>query len=291
MKSLHGAAPRMELTRRMVFRGNAAAFGGRIVRPSDVVLEMPGASSLPVTGGRSIARIPRTQFKNFVSFESASTLAEGLFDELKGAIALSNHGVREDTLASSTRAQAEIRKLVVGSKQRLTVKRLSAELLAKSPTGSGEPPISLGDASVDGLQIDGFKVKVEIEKDVFQRCDTYSKLLAAADKADFARKYRNQFFMATDFPGRPAPPFGRPLRGRETIYATIVKKIDWDGQPNPRARIDNHTIIVEDFGTIFFGELFISSTSRRLTMMRLELGSDEGGQASGPEVDINGGWS
>jgi hypothetical protein len=281
----------MELKRRMVFRGNAAAFGGRIVRPSDIVLEMPGASSLPVTGGRSISRMARTQFKDVVSFESATTLAEGLFDDLDGAVALSNHLVREDTLTSSTRAHAEIRELVVGSRQRLRVKRLSAELLARSPAGSGEPPIALGDCSVDGLQIDGFKVKVDIERDVFQRCDTYSKLLAAADQPEFSREYRNQFFMATDFPGRPTPPFGRPLRGRETIYAAIVKKIDWDGQPNPRARIDNHTIVVEDFGTIFFGELLISSTSRRLTMMRLELGSDQGGSAGGPEVDINGSWS
>src|SRR5688572_8949879 len=100
----------MDLTRRLVFRGNAVAFGGRIVRPEDVVLVMPSASSIPVTGGRTVARIPRTKFKNFVSFESASTLAEGLFDDLKGAIALSNHTVREDSLTATTRVRAEISK-------------------------------------------------------------------------------------------------------------------------------------------------------------------------------------
>ena len=31
--------------------------------------------------------------------------------------------------------------------------------------------------------------------------------------------------------------------------------------------------------------------ARRLTLMRLELGSDGGGMAGGPDVDTNGGYS
>ena len=40
---------------RYVFHSHAAAFGGRIVRPKDIVLEAGGASALLVTGGRSVA--------------------------------------------------------------------------------------------------------------------------------------------------------------------------------------------------------------------------------------------
>jgi hypothetical protein len=281
----------MELGRRFVFRGNAAAFGGRIVRPEDIVLEMPGASALPVTGGRSISKIGRTQFKEFVSFDSASTFAEGLFDDRQGAIALSNHLLQEDALTTSTRVQAEIRKLVVGSKQRLTVERLAAELRAKSPEGSGEPRITLGDVMVEGVVIDGFKLRVEIERGVFQRYDTHAKLLTAADDPDFVRRSGKHLFMTTNFEGRPAPPSGRLVPGCETIYATIVRTIDWDGPPDPAAQIDHHSVVVKDFGRIFFGEILITSTSRRLTMMRLELGSDAGGTASAADVDINGSWS
>jgi hypothetical protein len=281
----------MELGRRFVFRGNAAAFGGRIVRPEDIVLEMPGASALPVTGGRSISKIGRTQFKEFVSFDSASTFAEGLFDDRQGAIALSNHLLQEDALTTSTRVQAEIRKLVVGSKQRLTVERLAAELRAKSPAGSGEPRITLGDVMVEGVAIDGFKLRVEIERGVFQRYDTHAKLLTAADDEDFVRRHGKHLFMTTDFEGRPAPPAGRLVPGCETIYATIVRTIEWDGPADPAAQIDHHSVVVKDFGRIFFGEILITSSSRRLTLMRLELGSDDGGSAGGPDVDINGSWS
>jgi hypothetical protein len=281
----------MELRRRFVFRGNAAAFGGRIVRPEDIVFEMPGASSLPISGGRSVAKIPRTQFKDYLSFESASTFAEGLFDDLDGAIALSHHRVREDTLKTSTRVHAEIRKITIGRQHRVTADRLSAELISHSPTGSGEPPIALGEVAIEGFAIDGFPLKVELERGIFRRYDTHAKLLNAADQPEFVKKYGSHLFMNTDFDGWPAPQVGRLVPGRSRIYGTIVKSIEWSDRRNPAAQIDHHSVVVKDFGRIFFGELFISASARRLTMMRLELGSEDGGAAGGPDVDINGGWS
>jgi hypothetical protein len=281
----------MELRRRFVFRGNASAFGGRIVRPDDVVFDMPGASSLGVVGGRSVAQIPRTQFKNFASFESASTLAEGLFDDRKGAIELSHHRVREDALKASTRVRAELQKLVVGSRKRFKVTRAAAELRSKSPTASGEPSIVVADAALDGVTIDDARLKFTFERGIFERYDTRAKLLTACDEPDFVKKHGPLLFLTTDFEGRPAPPTGRLVYDCDTIYATIVKKIEWSGEPSPNAKIDGHSIVVKDFGRIFFGELLITSVSRRLTMLRLELGSDEGGSAGGPDLDINGSWS
>ena len=280
----------MELRRRFVFRGNAAAFGGRIVRPEDVVFEMPGASALPIVGGRSVSRIPRTQFKNFLSFESAYTFAEGLFDDRDQAIALTHGRVREDTLTTSTRVHAEIRGLAVGHDKRLTADRLAAELRSQSPTAAGEPPIPLGDVAIEGLAIDGFPLKIDLERSLFRRYDTHAKLLNAADQPEFVKKFGSHLFMSSQVDGWPAPGRGRVVPRRESIYATVVKKISWQGRQNPAARIEDHSIVVKNFGRIFFGELYISSNSRRLIMMRLELGSDEGGSAGGPEVDVNGSW-
>jgi hypothetical protein len=281
----------MELRRRFLFRGNAAAFSGRIVRPEDIVFEMPGASSLGVTGGRSVAKIPRTQFKDFLSFESASTFAEGLFDDRQEVIKFTRHQVREDTLRSSTRVRAEVRKLSLGTHTRLTADRLTVELSSHSPTGSDEPPISLGDVAIEGLAINGFALNIELERPMFRRYDTHAKLLNAADQPDFVKKYGAHFFMDTDIEGWPASRGGRLVPRRDWIYSTIVKKIAWADRRNPDAQIEHHSVVVKDFGRIFFGELFISSSSRRLTLVRAELGSDEGGSCGGPDVDINGGWS
>jgi hypothetical protein len=223
----------MELRRRFAFRGNAAVFGGRIVRPEDVVLEMPGASSLGIVGGRSVSNINGTpaSFKDYVTFRSASTFAEGVFTDLKGLIALSNHEVSEDSLKSATRVKAEVRTLTVGRKKRLAAERLAAEMRSQSPTGSGEPPITLGDVAITGVKIDGFELKVELETEVFNENSTRAKLLTAADTPAFVKKYGQQhFFMKTAFEGRPvAPRTGRlvagTVAGSDTVYSTIVKSI------------------------------------------------------------------
>ena len=81
----------MDLRRRFVFRGNAAVIGGRIVRPKDQVIESSTASSLTVAGGRSRSQAKATRFGDWVSFGSASTSAEGLFDDVKQQIEVS-HG-------------------------------------------------------------------------------------------------------------------------------------------------------------------------------------------------------
>ena len=101
-------ATSLQLRRRFVFRGNAAAFGGRFVRPDDVFLEMPGASSLPDRRpiGRDVQG-DRGNFKGYLSFDSATTFAEGQFDDRKQAIALTHGKVPRRALVTSTRVRAE----------------------------------------------------------------------------------------------------------------------------------------------------------------------------------------
>ena len=45
---------------------------------------------------------------------------------------------------------------------------------------------------------------------------------------------------------------------------------------------------VPNFGRIYFGEMFISGDSRRLTMVRFQLGSDDGGEVTAAEGETNG---
>src|SRR5262245_33121892 len=169
----------IELRGRFVFRGNASAFGGRFVRPDDVFLEMPGASSLSVVGGRSVSTFsgPADKFKGYLSFESASTFAEGKFDDRARAIELTYGRVKEETLVTSTRVRAEINKLTVGTEQRLTVGRMVAELLSTSPQGgSREPSIPVGEVSISGLAIDGFRMRVTLNAKPFIEHDTHARV-------------------------------------------------------------------------------------------------------------------
>jgi hypothetical protein len=286
----------MELRRRFIFRGNAAAIGGRIVRPTDVVIDSGTASSLTVSGGRSRSRAATSRFGEWVGFAAATTSAEGVFDDVKQAIELTFHRVAEDTLTTSTRVSADVTGLSIGDRPKLIVKGLHAALSSKSPAGSGEPAIAVGsDTAIDGaaIEIDGvaYGLSVELAVATFQQYDTRSKLLTAADDPQFVRDNGGCLFMRMPVAGAAAPPAGRLQVGSGTIYATIVKAIRWTGEPCPGAKIDQHAVLVPNFGTIFFGELLITSLSRRLTMLRVELGSPIGGFVACAEVETNGAWS
>lgn len=282
----------MEIKRRFIFRGNAAAFGGRIVRPQDVILEASGASVLTVAGGRSTWSTKEVRFGDFVRLRSASTFAEGLFDDTKKAIALSHGKVAEDTLTATTVVRAEVKELSVGSKPQLKIKAIRASLTSTSPAASYEPSIKLhNDTTVDGVTIDGHKLEVEIERGVFQRYDTRAKLLTAADDPKFVKEHGGLLYMNQPTAGAPPPSRGRLMRESGYILGTIVKRITWGGKPFPGAVIDENSVIVPDFGTIYFGEILINASARRLTMVRLDLGSPTGGSGVYVEVDTNGTWS
>jgi hypothetical protein len=97
-------------------------------------------------------------------------------------------------------------------------------------------------------------------------------------------------YMHAEYEGRHVPPAGRVV-GCEYLHATIVKEIRWDGAPFPGARIDHNLVVVPIFGRIYFGELLITASSKRLTMVRMDLGSPAGGSALCASVEDNGGWS
>jgi hypothetical protein len=282
----------MEARRRFVFRGNAAAFGGRLFRPTDIVIEASGASCLPVTGGRSRSRIPAVAFGDVIKIGSAFTLAEGFFDNAAQAIDLTNHKVAEDSLTTSTTVSAEVDDLAVGRKPVLTARKVLATFRSKSPLGSGEPGIALDrETAIEGLAIDGFALVVEFDAELFQQYDTRAKLVAAADDPAFVRAHGTCLYMTSTYEGQAAPPPGRLIERNCIIYATIVRSLKWAADPHPTAKIDGNTIVVPDLGRVFIGEMLITGSSRRLTMLRFELGSPDGGFVAAVDVDSNGGWS
>ena len=66
-----------------------------------------------------------------------------------------------------------------------------------------------------------------------------------------------------------------------------MQEIRWDGAPHPTATIHGHVVHVPDFGKIYFGEMFITGDSRRLTMVRFQLGSPDGGEVTAAEGETN----
>jgi hypothetical protein len=278
----------MDIERRFVFRGSATPAGGRISRPKELVIESGGASSLTVTGGRSRGEIGRIRFGEFASLRSAATLAEGLFDDRVQAREMTLGRRSEESLASTTKVRSEVRETIVGNKPRLRVEQLRAALVAKSAGRSGEPSIKTSELRIAGVDIGGHALVVELDTDLFERYDTRSKLIAAADKPAFLRDRGAPLLMSEGTRRRTDASF--LIQADGTIYASVVRQIRWKGKPYPGATIDHHVVKVPNFGRIFFGEIFITAISRRLTMLRLQLGSPVGGVVAFSEVETNGSW-
>ena len=262
------------------------------MRPRDLILESGVASSLTVAGGRSRAKGTNLRFGESVVVKSASTLAEGLFDDLKEHRDLTHRRVTADALSTSTRVVAEVAGLQVGTHPRLTIKRLRAALTARSPITSGEPAIAVDDTTVlEGVAIDGHPLTFELSLRPFQQYDTRSKLVMAADNPRTARDLAPVLLTRSSIHGVALPPAGRLLQSQGTIYATLVTSLRWARKPFPGATIVDHTVRVPGLGKIVFGELLITDLSRRLTLLRLELGSHEGGDLAAAEVESNGIWT
>jgi hypothetical protein len=290
----------MEFTRRFLFHGNAAAIGGRIVRrntntPIDLVLESTCESSLMPVGGRSHSAVRGKNYEGLVSFSSASTFAEGLFDNHRRAVQASYGRLPEDSLVATTRVGAEIHDVVVGTGPTLKVKLLRATLHSQSPLGSGQPSIKPVDArkqtAIEGVFIDGHELLVELNLPVFKQCDTQAKLLTAVDNPKFVKLHGHCLFMRSGVAKRTPPPAGRLVTSHQQIHGTIVKKIKWRGRPFPGASIDHNSVKIPRFGRIYFGEILIADRARRLTMMRVKLGSPIGGDVAFASSEPNGGWS
>jgi hypothetical protein len=278
----------MNLTRRFVFRGNASAIAGQIFRPKTIIVDVKGgASSLGVSGGRSQSQIDGASFGDIIRFGSAFTLAEGLFDDEKQTAAVTDHKGKQSDLNSTTTVTAETREVSVGVKPIVTLKRVRATLVSRAPRGSGEPSIAPArDTTIQGVEIGGHGLVVDLNVSFLQKFDTRSKVLAAADDPKVFEKNAIQLVAGATVEGQRS---GRGLIQRYgVLYTTIVRELRWEKKPYPGAKIDGHSVIVPDFGTVYFGELYVASSERRLTMVRFELGSPVGGYADVGDVSSNG---
>src|SRR6185503_6931842 len=161
--TLRRSRDHMELTKRFLFRGNASALSGQIFRPKTVIVDIEGASSLGVSGGRSQAQIKGRAFDEVIRFGSAMTLAEGLYDDEKQARAVTNHKGEPQDLNATTNVVAELRELSVGRQIVFNAKRIRAALVSRSPRDSGEPSIAPAKGVlIQGVDIGGFGLDIAL---------------------------------------------------------------------------------------------------------------------------------
>jgi hypothetical protein len=282
----------MPIPRRFVFRGNASAFGGFVFRPEYEVYEVPGASSLDVVGGRSVAKLPAREWK-FARYGGATTFAEGLFEEHRDAKPdrrTEDWNPRDEEMHPVTTVSSEVVKLAVGNEIPVSIDHLSAHLQSRSSSRSRETSVAIDPKRtfIQGISVAGHPLAVELDCQPFVDHVTVGALLKAMEDRDFASKHGHCFFLGD--PAAAGWPRLRRLFSARTIYATIVRQIRWAGDPYPGSTISQNVVTIPRFGRVYFGEVLIDPDERRLTMVRFDLGSPDGGKASSGGVHSNGTW-
>ncbi len=163
-------------------------------------------------------------------------------------------------------SKSSITDLSVGN--RLFLARASAYLKSVYQEGDPQPTITPVEATIEGLVIDGVRFNVTIAADTVTNLATCHDFHHAAMHDKHFKDTQGKRLLSL-WDGED----GRAAKG--CFVYSLVGRIEWDGKLPKGADVseDSHVIVWPDFGKIVLGEMLISHFNRRLTMMRLELGS------------------
>ena len=291
------------IEKRFFFHGNAVALAAHIRRPDDFFIPAVASSCLPVTGGLAQAEAGPQSFHDLISFGSAATRATGDFSDVRGAAEYTqgNHG--ENNFPTNTFVESAMKgfKIAVPKGQENEAGRVFSadELLVRlENTSDRRHPTSFRSlhVTISGISVDGHSLLIRTNPEIFSEHDTREKLKDVFEHdSDFRKQFGHQFFSPGEEPeqGVLGKLFSKSEipEGDGIIYGTIVTSMAWASTPAPGTEIHQNRLTISGLGSIYFGEIIIEEDFRRITLLRLQLGSLYGGEGSICEVQSNGqGW-
>lgn len=250
------------MPRQFLYTGFAVGFSGRIKAPFDEVVEAQAPVSLGVTGGYASARVDNFRRHEIFSFASAHTQVSGIYSAKSRAF---------ETLMSGVLEGLNILDMV---KADYIVGRLMSRHPEEPPEDRpDEPAITPVGSEFGKLRVAGYDLTPVIDVDTFNRICSYTDLCQEIGRNS---DLRARFHVSE---GDVTPP------ARGLLVGSIVSGIRGGG---PGVEIDRNTAYVPGFGKLYFGEFVISQYSRRLVMLRAELGCPVQLDSSGPDMGGNG---
>jgi hypothetical protein len=234
----------MSNQKRFVFGGSASGVAATIRVPVNT-LNVQAASALPVIGGHSTSSVGAGGLPGFVQFQSASTTANGIVGVQAPPVPPT--AASNNPPSNNPVATSTITASVRGLHvlNRFTVNVADVGITSQSAQDGKRGTPRLVNTQISGVVVDGFPLNVILKQNPFDDC------VLNADKL---------------------------------IHCTIVEKIEWAQKPLPNAEIKGNSVVVPNFGTVFFGELLINCRSRHLTLVRFALGSPAQGDVSCSDV-------
>jgi len=246
--------PSRPVDNRYIHISGAFAVGGAFTRvgTQKVFVPIPSVASveLPMTGGLSTAKSPRWSLglrkTKLMSIAGATVTCK------------SKHVAPNDPKGSSV--NVDVKGVNVEGVFRL--KRALLNLESEHAPGNRYPSIKFGATSIEGMVLGKLKVTVELDLrafNTFPTADTLESALLSGDKS-ISPGVLNSFLRNSD----------GSLHRSQGGYSlgSIVKKIT--GVPREWIEENGYTIVWPGFGKVILGEILISPSVRRVTLVRLK---------------------
>jgi hypothetical protein len=282
-KSSGSSVPK-QFPQRFVFHGNAVAAEVIINRVGQdrtrKVSPVQGQSSLPVIGGHSESLVAASDpaFSDVFSYGECRTQADGFVEKQ----------VATTTVSASVRDVRLINRPAPGEAEDVSPIEFRSGFLSvtlrSTHARKGQPRIEFVESpQFEGLFLNNLPIELELRKPFMN----LSRMADLDKRFRTNRKFyddcRNAFLCPNP---EKQPAFGRgiPILNGYAI-CSIVQRIRWGDQT-----IEGHVLTKKGFGSIYFGEMLLNENNRRLTLVRVKMGSDTDAEAALAESDPNGGW-
>lgn len=259
---------------RFRFHGYAIGAAGQIRKPYSEVIEVQAASALPQIGGHGSARSCHFKYREILKFDLAHT-------EVTGEPCDSDHD--HDKTTFGTRISSTVEGLnVLGM---VTADRVVATLSSTySSASDGEPSVRLIGTRFENLRIAGIPIDVDLATDVFDRYDTHRSLGAAYKSNDKVQSLVDQLSLkdrASEAPPHILRWFSDLSGGSELPATRGITAISLVRSLEPKGSgLDcwGHVIHLPGFGTIRLAEIVISTKTRNVNMIQVDLDCPYKGQ-------------
>ena len=267
-----------EAVKRYLFSGHAIGAAARFHRLDklenlDHVIPTLGTSVLPTTGGVSKSQVSNYCFqvdqprkRSLLSVRRIETTAEG----------------RDRGDKYVTEVEVDIDSLAVVEK--LHIELIKVHLLSTRDAGNEEPSVSTKGNQIEGVRLGAVTAKITLDEE---------PLCAAGTKERLGEFYRNQpakYRRKHSWRFNTPPEAAEITDDRGYCKYSLVREIKLYGPEKAKREItvDGYTIIWKGFGRIILGEVLVKGHERKLSMVRLAMGSDAGGDGSLGEGQTNG---
>ncbi|MFY9727330.1 MAG: hypothetical protein WB579_11765 [Bryobacteraceae bacterium] len=242
----------------------------------DHVVPTLGASVLAPTGGHSRSRVIHYAYS--VDQPRKRTLLS--VRKIKTAVSGRDLGNRFETeIEADIEAVRLVEKLHIGAVRLHVLSAVDAE------SEDAKPVVTTKGSHIHDLQLGTVAAEVVLDEEPLLSCGNAKQLAEFYYKQteDYRKKYGWRFALDT----APEIPGKRCLQHKFSLVREIrLTGPERDKQP---ISVDGYTIYWKGFGKIILGEVQVKCNDRRVTMVRLAMGSDAGGSGTAGGGQSNGG--